>query len=156
MATGRNGNLASKSVPCWGDRCTFHSPLNATSTFCPTSLSLKVCGKNFYWNLLTYSKIFYSLICSIRNMFFTNIYKHRVNSLFIWGFFYFHWMALALHLHEHDNVHVLIMYITCVFFPLFTGESLKFIIAPQHYVALLIWLEGRPIFLLVSYWNFLS
>jgi hypothetical protein len=40
--SGKNGSLALKSVPCWDDWCTFHSPHNAMSMCCQMSPSLKV------------------------------------------------------------------------------------------------------------------
>ena len=47
MVTGKNGNQASKNALCWDDSCTFLSPHNATSMFCLTSLSSKVCHSYF-------------------------------------------------------------------------------------------------------------
>lgn len=104
----------------------------------------RVCHQRFVAKISTgiYKFILKSLILSFvaSEICFLLIFIITESTHYLFEVFYFHWMALALHLHEHvfDNVHVLIMYITCVFFPLFTGESLKFIIAPQHYVALLI------------------
>lgn len=88
------------------------------------------------WQKVILKSLILSFVAS--EICFLLVFINTESTHYLFEVFYFHWIALALHLHEHDNVHVLIMYITCVFFPLFTGESLKFIIAPQHYVALLI------------------